>query len=117
MLCSMRVSILASFSKSELTGHNGRSKMNHDYSLLPYGQQLGMFFIYKAKKNKLVAELFSFRKDIQMGFLDPYVYNFCKILQLADLCNCMIIVYEIDHLGSFNVVEEIKFYFDTEKKI
>lgn len=75
--------------------------MNRDYSLLPCGQQLGMFFIYKAKKNKLVADLFNFRKDIQMGFLDPYLYNFWKILQLADLCNCKIIVYEIDKLGSF----------------
>lgn len=84
--------MLASFSKSELTGHDGGSKMNHDYSLLPCDQQLGMFFIYKAKKNKLVAELFNFRKDIQMGFLDPYVYNFWKTLHLADLCNCMIIV-------------------------
>lgn len=60
-----------------------------------------MFFIHKAKKNKLVAELFNFRKDIQMGFLDPDVYNFWKTLQLADLCNCMIIVYETDNLGSF----------------
>lgn len=92
--------------------------MTHELSLLPCGQQRGVVFICKARKNKLIALNSLISEGISRWcFLYLYVENFWKILPLADSCNCMIVAYEIDNFWFLFMVEQIKSLPDTAKNV